>query len=155
MPNIRGVLTVLLGKGALPAGAHWFLGGIVVLGVAIAAVAWRGYRSTPVAFSFTLVLVLLTSYYANIYDLTLLLLPLLLLGESVLTLGSAGWPRFLFLGSFALLFCTPALWLLALRVNLFFWLALVLLALAGSLSAMGKKGQVTDWDVDDHITVRL
>jgi hypothetical protein len=47
------------------------------------------------------------------------------------------------------------LWLLALRVNLFFWLALVLLALAGSLSAMGKKGQVTDWDVDDHITVRL
>jgi Glycosyltransferase family 87 len=144
MPNFRGLMTVLLGNGPLPPVAHWFLGGIVVLGIILASRSWRGddHGSTTAAFSFAIVVTLATSYYANASDLTLLLLPLLLLGKTFLQGSKAsGWPRILFLAAAAVLLCTPLLWVLALRVDQFFWMALPILALAVSISAAAKWWQ--------------
>jgi hypothetical protein len=144
MPNVRGLMTVLLGNNPLPAAAHWFLGGLVVFGIIIASSPWPGNhrRFRLTAFSLAITVMLLTSYYANIYDLTLLLVPLLFLGKTFLR-GSEirGWPRRIFLSAAAMLLFTPFLWLLALRVDRFGLVALVLLALAWSISAAEKSRQ--------------
>jgi hypothetical protein len=144
MPNVRGLITVLVGNGALPAGAHWFLAGLLFFGIIIASRPWPGNdrRSMLMAFSFAITVTLLTSYYANIYDLTLLLVPILFLGKTFL-LGSEirGWPRSVFLSAAGLLLFTPFLWLLALRVDRFGLVAMVLLALAWSISATAKSWQ--------------
>jgi hypothetical protein len=142
MPNVRGLLAVLSGGGPLPESAHWFLGGVVVFGIIVASRSWRGgdRRSISVAFCFWIVVTLVTSYYANAYDLTLLLLPLLLLGNTFLQgLEVSGWPRTLFLAAAGVLLCTPLLWVLALLVDQFSWIAVTLLALAASISAAEKS----------------
>jgi hypothetical protein len=137
MPNVRGFMTVFLGHDPLSPPAKWFLAGVVVFGVLIGRKYWRGAdrRSLTMAFSFAIVVTLLTSYYANIYDLTLLLLPLLLLGRTFSGSQFCGWPRAVFLSAAAVLLFTPFLWVLALRVDRFGLMALVLLALAWSISA--------------------
>jgi hypothetical protein len=141
MPNIRGLLTVFLGNGPLPTGAHWFLAGVIMFGIIIASRPWLGEdrRSIGMAFSFAMVVTLVTSYYANSYDLTLLLVPLLFLEKTFLQGATIrGWPRSVFLSAAAVLLFTPFLWLLALRVDRFGLVALVLLALAWSISAAEK-----------------
>jgi hypothetical protein len=142
MPNIRGFVAVLLDKAPLPARVHWFLIGVVVFGIIITSKYWPGddRRSIVMAFSFAIVMTMLTSYYANSYDLTLLLLPLLLLGKTF-SQGSEirGWPRRLFLAAVGLLLFTPFLWLLAIRVDRFGFVALILLALAWSIAAAEKS----------------
>jgi hypothetical protein len=144
MPDIRGFIAVVLGNAPLPARVHWFLIGVVAFGIIIASKYWQGddRRSIVMAFSFAIVITLLTSYYANSYDLTLLLVPLLFLGKTFLR-GSEirGWPRRIFLSAAAMLLLTPFLWLLALRVDRFGLVALVLLALAWSISAAEKSWQ--------------
>ena len=141
MPNVRGLMTIFLGNGPFPTPAHWFLAGVVVLGVIVAARFWRrdDRWSEMTGYSFAIVVVLATSYYANSYDMTLLLLPLLLLGEAVLRdRGPAGWPRTLFLAASAALLCTPLSWVLAIRIDQYRWMALSLAALAVSIFALEK-----------------
>jgi hypothetical protein len=137
MPNVRGLMAVLLGDDPVHLGAHWLLLGVVALGIAIGSKYWRGddRHSNLMAFSFAIVVTLLTSYYANIYDLTLLLLPLLLLARTFLRSEFRGWPRTVFLSAAVLFLLTPCLWVLALRMDQFGLMALVLLALACSISA--------------------
>jgi hypothetical protein len=136
MPNLRGILTVLLGNRSSSRPVQWLLGGAVLLGTAVAARSWRSHDREEIttAFSFSIVVILLTSYYANSYDMTLLLLPLLLLGKPVFDAGHR-WPRSIFLAAASVLLCTPLLWVLVWRVDQFCWIALVLLALAVSISA--------------------
>jgi Glycosyltransferase family 87 len=137
MPNVRGMLTVLLGNGTLPAIAQWFLVAVVIAGIAIAAKAWRDDERDSIlyGFAFAIVAVLVTSYYANSYDLTLLLLPLLLLAEPVLISESRDWPRTTFLLAAAVLAFTPLLWAWVIKMNQFCWLALVLAAFGVSIFA--------------------
>jgi len=144
MPNVRGLLTVLLGNGALPAWAHWFLAGVLVLGVVFASRSWRGEERTPLTAAFCLgvVVMLVTSYYANSYDLTLLLLPLLVLGKIFCCGGEFSlWPRTLFLAAAGVLLCTPLLWAFTLKSDQFRWVAIVLLGLAASIAAAEKAGR--------------
>jgi hypothetical protein len=143
MPNVRGLVTASLGDDPVHSGAKWFLAGIFVFGIFIGSRFWRGddRRSRLMAFSFAIVVTLLTSYYANIYDLTLLLVPLLLLGRPFLGREFSGWPRTVFLSAAAVLLFTPFLWVLALRVDRFGLMALVLLALAWSIAAAEKGRQ--------------
>jgi Glycosyltransferase family 87 len=144
MPNIRGLISLFLGAGSFPAAAHWFLGGMVVLGIIIASRSWRGQERNSIiaAYCFSIVITLATSYYANSYDLTLLLLPLVLLGNGCwLRNGIDGWPRMLFLGSAACLLFTPLLWALSLRTNQFRWAAVGLLGLAVSIGTAEKYGR--------------
>jgi hypothetical protein len=144
MPNVRGLLTVFLGNGALPAWAHWFLAGVLVLGVVFASRSWRGEERTPLTAAFCLgvVVMLVTSYYANSYDLTLLLLPLLVLGKIFCCGGEFSlWPRTLFLAAAGVLLCTPLLWAFTLKSDQFRWVAIVLLGLAASIAAAEKAGR--------------
>jgi hypothetical protein len=92
------------------------------------------------AFSFAIVVTLLTSYYANIYDLTLLLVPLLLLARTFHS-KIRGWPRTVFLSAAAVLLLTPFMWVLALRMDRFGLTAVVLLALACSIAAAERSWQ--------------
>jgi hypothetical protein len=140
MPNLRGLVTVLVGSRSPSTLVHVLLVGGVVLGVLVAAQFWRrrGRETAKVAFSFSVVVILVTSYYANSYDLTLLLLPLLLIGESVWSEDARGWPEALFLAVASLLLCTPLLWVVAFKVDQFCWIAVLLLALAFSIFALGK-----------------
>jgi hypothetical protein len=147
MPNIRGLLSSVLGNSSFPVAAHWFLGGIVVLGIVIASRSWRGEdrNSVVAAFCFSIVITLATSYYANGYDLTLLLVPLVLLGNAFWRGKEiSGWPRMLFLGSAAGLLFTPLLWALALRTEQFRWAAVGLLGLAVSIAAAEKGGRIVE-----------
>jgi hypothetical protein len=142
MPNVRGLMTMLLGNGPPPPVAHCFLGGMAIVGVMVAARCWRGSdrRSISAAFCFSIVVMLATSYYAYSYDLTLLLMPLLLFGRTFFEGAEiAGWPRTLFIAAAAVLLCTPLSWILALRVGQFRLMGLVLLALAVSISALLKS----------------
>ena len=144
MPNVRGLVTTFLGNGPLPRVAQWFLGGMVILGVIVATRSWRGdeRRFVAASFCFSIVVILATSYYSYSYDMTLLLLPLLLLSKNIFE-GSefTGWPRTLFIAAVAVLLCTPFSWILALRVGQFRLMGLVLLALAVSISALLKSWQ--------------
>jgi hypothetical protein len=137
MPNLRGLLTVLVGNGALPAWANWLLAGVVVAGVIFASRAWRGEDRTSLiaAFCLWIVVTLATSYYANSYDLTLLLVPLLLLGKKFWRGDLSGWPRIVFLAAGSVLLCTPLLWILALTADRFRLVAIELFAMAVSIAA--------------------
>ncbi len=136
MPNLRGIVTVLLGHGSSSRPVQWLLVGAALLGIAVVARSWRSHdrEAITTAFSFSIVVILLTSYYANSYDMTLLLLPLLLLGKPVFD-ADHRWPRSIFLAATLVLLCTPLFWVLVWRVDQFCWIALVLLALAVSISA--------------------
>jgi hypothetical protein len=117
---------------------HWMLLVAVVFGIVTTTKFWRvdrDRRAVAAGFSLSIVTTILTSYYANSYDLTLLILPVLILGRRFLQ-GSeiSGGPRLLFLGSVAVLMFSPLYWILVLRVDAFYWVALVLLLLAVSLA---------------------
>jgi Glycosyltransferase family 87 len=137
MPNLRGLLTLFVGNGALPAWAHWFIAGVVVAGMVFASRAWRGEDRTSIiaVFSLWIAVTLATSYYANSYDLTLLLVPLLLLGKKFWQGGFFGWPRIVFLAAGSVLLCTPVLWVLALGNDRFRWVAIALFGMAVSIAA--------------------
>jgi hypothetical protein len=140
MPNFRGMLTVLMGHRPMPVAAQGVLLAIGIVGIALAAYWWRsdGNDSTQRGFSSAIAIVLVTSYYANSYDLTLLLLPLLVVGEPLLRARGAGWRRPVFIACAAILLCTPLLWLFALKADMFCWLAVVMVALGISTAGVGE-----------------
>ncbi len=144
MPNFRGMFAVLLGGESRSLVVHGLLIAGVALGVVIAAESWRQreQRATKAAFSFSIVVILVTSYYANSYDMTLLLLPLLLVGEPVLGGDAGGWPETFFLAVASVLLCSPLLWFLALGVDQVCWIALILFAFAVSIFVLGKNWRV-------------
>ncbi len=133
MPNIRGLLVPLLGSGAIAKWLHVCLGIVVIAGAATTAYIWGSDdgsiapRATAGGFSLLIVVTLVTSYYANSYDLTLLLLPIFLLLRKFLSSDEIrGWPRTLFLGCIVVLLCSSLWWVVALRFNQFFWMGWVL-----------------------------
>jgi hypothetical protein len=137
MPTLRGLLTPLLGKA--PGPLHWLL---LLTGIATLVCTVRLWRSRnqaglhvlPTGFSLTIAVALLTSYYAYIHDLTLLLIPLLLLGGHFLEqpqLTPAG--RGLLVAAFLALVFSPLYWL-CLRLGAASLLVILLLVLAGGLA---------------------
>lgn len=129
MPNIRGLAAALLPGISSTRFVSWLLFAVVGAGIFVAARAWSTFvqSSVLIAFSFVIVMVLVTSYYANSYDLTLLLLPLWFIGEPLLTGEIGGRGRSLFLTTAALLLCAPLLWFLVFAVDAFALVAAVLL----------------------------
>lgn len=117
---------------------HWMLIIVVFFGILMTAKLWRvdrDRRTLAAGFSLSIATTILTSYYANSYDLTLLILPLLMLGSRFLKgFEISGGPRLLFLGSAAVLVFSPLYWLLVLRFDAFYWVALVLLSMTVSLA---------------------
>lgn len=147
MANLRGLIGGWNGGTALP---MWGNGVIVALslGLAIwAAVQWdaadRGNEQAWLGgFSLCMVVTFLLSYHSYNQDMSILFLPLLLLGDQLLGGKIEGRRRQrIFWACLALLFCTPVYLVLTLRFqhqNLF---ALGLLALAGHLAGWGRKAR--------------
>jgi hypothetical protein len=142
MPNLRGVMTTLLGQA--PAG---FLVTVAVVGVLISAWLWKARDEDATlhlaGFSLTVVVTQYTSYHAYGHDMTLLLVPMLGLTGRILK-GSEirGWPRAVFLTAVAVLSFSPLFWFLLSRTNLFSSLAFsTMLLLSVSLAGIVRQRQ--------------
>ncbi len=116
MPNLRGVLYVLLHGDS-------FVGLVALiasLGLLLFAV-WRcrgGANLFDLKFSLAAVATVLVSYHGLGYDLSMLMLPILLLANEVLGRGAArGWPDFLTVAAIAVLFFSPLQLVLLMRSN--------------------------------------
>ena len=152
MPNIRGLVAALLpdgGRGALLATAG--------ISMAILILAGRVFhraertRNLELAFSLALVATVITSYHAFMYDLALLLWASLLvlsyLAESESELDAVS--RWLILGPVGVLFSTPllmVLWLRLGRLNLLApILALWVYGIAKKVSGSKMAGFKSQW----------
>lgn len=136
MPNLRGISTFVLGERPQSPVGQAVLAILLVCGILVAARVLRGKnkRLEFCELSFAIVIVLVTSYYTNAYDLTLLLPTLLVLGpDFVAGRGIADRPRIAFLLTAGILMFTPLSWLLAIGYGHFRYVGFVLLAFAGSL----------------------
>ena len=152
MPNIRGLVAALLpdgGRGALLASA-----GISMAILILAALAFRRVertRNLGLAFSLALVATVLTSYHAFMYDLALLLWALLLVLSYVADAASEldTVSRWLTLGPVGVLFSTPLLMVLWLRLGRLDLLAPILMlwlyGIAKEVSGNKTAGFKSQW----------
>ena len=144
MPNLRGISTFIFGERPQSLAGQAFLAILLVCGIVVAGRLLRGAdkRSEFAAVSFGITIVLVTSYYTNAYDLTLLLPTLLVLGPKFVTGQSAGgWPRAVFLFAAGTLLFAPLSWLLAIGFGHFRYIGFALLALATSLYGAAKRSK--------------
>jgi hypothetical protein len=112
MPNIRGLLTVVTGLGPHPIFVATVLLSTLLL---LLAVRQAGTFSAPHDFlAVTMCFVVLVSFHTNVYDLSILLLPILLI------LGVDGGSKFRWIAipPVFLLFCSPLVALRAVRPGL-------------------------------------
>jgi hypothetical protein len=143
MPNLRGLLTAFIGRAPYPGAIHWLL-----LPAALAAIGFTGWRWRPsigrrfpglaAGYCLALLVAILTSYYAYIYDMTLLIIPLVLFGGGFLDQPELpAMPRRLIACGLLLLICTPLYWALILRFDCPYLLVIPMFVLAlGIESAM-------------------
>jgi|SRR5580698_579085 len=123
MPNLRGLLTAFLGRAPYPGPTHWLLLPVAIAAIMLTARFWRpfassGFSGLALGYCLVLLVAILTSYYAYSYDMTLLIIPLLLLGGGFLDQPDlAAGPRRLIVGGLLLLICTPLYWALVLRFD--------------------------------------
>ena len=142
MPNLRGLLTVWVGRVPYPGPIHWLLLPIAIAALGYSACLWRprGASASAMALGYSLAIsvTILTSYYAYSYDLTLLLVPLLLAAgccrESRTSLS-----RKLLIAASLVLICAPLYWALILR-----WDRPYLLSIPTLLLATGLAGQMRE-----------
>ena len=145
MPNLRGLLHTLL-HAVVPPTALFVL--IVGASAALLWAAVKLLQSTtaaeklPLGFSLALLTVLLVSYHQYDYELSLLLIPLLLTADYLQAHPASGSTRWLVLGPVCLLFVSPLHMALLFRWKLACLLALVLLAwfwaIAREMSGISK-----------------
>jgi hypothetical protein len=134
MPNLRGLIASF-GAARNSRAVAWFLGIAEGAGILFSAHVWRrnsnnGPLSLSAGFSLTIAVTVLTSYYLYSYDMTLLLLPVLLLGGGTLR-GHIpqDWPHRLFVIPMVLLFFSPIYWGALFRFGGFSRLAFVTILL--------------------------
>ncbi|MGA9797510.1 MAG: glycosyltransferase family 87 protein [Terriglobales bacterium] len=147
MPNLRGLITDFSG-----ARGSWRTESLVVLamivGIGFAAIVWRHSddadpRLTNCGFSLAMVIALLTSYYFSGYDVILLLIPVLVLGNSFLRSPQVGrWAQILFFASIAVLMFASLYRIFFFGITRDSWKALVLLALAATLARAMKTWRI-------------
>ncbi|MGA2200462.1 MAG: glycosyltransferase family 87 protein [Terriglobales bacterium] len=123
MPNLRGLLTAFLGRAPYPGPIHWLLLPAAVAAIVLTARLWRRLMNTDfsglaLGYCLALLIAILTSYYAYTYDMTLLIVPLLLLGGGFLDqAGLPPLPRRMIAGGLLLVIFTPLYWALILRLD--------------------------------------
>jgi len=128
MPNLRGLLTTFLGRAPYPGAIHWLLLPVAIAAIVFTARLWRplvnaGFSGLACGYCLALLAAILTSYYAYSYDMTLLIIPLLLLGGGFLderSLHEAWLPplaRRMIAVGLLLILCTPLYWVLILRLD--------------------------------------
>ena len=149
MPNLRGLLTAWVGRAPYPGPIHWLLLPVAIAALAYTARIWRsrieaGMPALALGYSLAIVVAMVTSYYLYIYDLTLLLVPLLLVaGSHPEQFGFIPRSRQLLNAGSLFLICAPLCWALILYWDRGYLLCLpmVLLAagLVGALRALAPR----------------
>ncbi len=107
MPNLRGLVTGSLHASGMPAMVL-----IIALSIALVALVVRCWRIQPgqkfeLGFSLCLAVTTIVSYHLFVHDLSLLMLPILLLAEQLLAGQIVGRARRILGVSLAVLFLTP------------------------------------------------
>ena len=140
MTNLRGMLTVWTGRMPYPGPVHWMLLPIAIGALWYTARIWSNRTGNPplvLGYSLAIVTAILTSYYAHLYDLTLLLIPISLVGGSLIRYPS--WTRvasgLVLRAAFILVLCTPLYWVLLIYGDRPYLLCLPLMLLAWGLAA--------------------
>ena len=123
MPNLRGLLSAIVGRAPYPGPIHWLLLPVAMTAILLTAWLWKplmnaGFPGLGLGYCLALLVAILTSYYARSYDMTLVIIPLLLLGGEFL---DQSWlpprPRRLIAGGLLLTICTPLYWALILQFD--------------------------------------
>jgi Glycosyltransferase family 87 len=141
MPNLRGLLTAFLGRSPYPGPIHWLLLPAALAAIALTVWLWRrlmitGFAGLASGYCLALLVAILTSYYAYSYDMTLLIIPLLLLGGGFLDCqasdqpGLPTHPRRMIAAGLLLLICTPLYWVLILGLDCPYLLVVPMFVLA-------------------------
>jgi hypothetical protein len=142
MPNLRGVLYLLLHGDSYV--------GVVTLALSVGVLIFAAWRCRTEAslfgskFSLGAVSTVLVSYHGLGYDLSLLMLPILLLADELLGSGNIrGLPDFLTVAAIALLFFSPLQLVLLMRSNqlaLMGWAVVLLMCgIAGQMSLRSRQ----------------
>ncbi len=147
MPNLRGLVAGSLRFEGLPAALL-----IITLSIALAALAahwWRAQTEPAdprhqfvLGFSLCLTVTIIASYHLFVHDLSLLILPLLLLAELLVSGEIAGPARPLLIASLTALFLTPlyAMLQFSLREMNLMVIAIAMFA-AGTAIALTSKAE--------------
>jgi hypothetical protein len=77
--NLRGLLIFAVGREPYPGGIHWALAPVALAAIVCAGLLWRkaGDRLLAEGFGLAMIVAIVTSYYAQEYDLLLLIVPLI------------------------------------------------------------------------------
>jgi hypothetical protein len=101
-----------------------------------------GFPGLALGYCLALLTAILTSYYAYSYDMTLLIIPLLLLGGGFLDqTGLPAIPRGLIAGGLLLVICTPLYWALILRLDRPYLLAIPMFILAFGIGGVMRQSR--------------
>jgi len=144
MPNLRGLLSAFVGRAPYPGPIHWLLLPAAAIAIGLTARRWRpfintGFPGLGLGYCLALLVAILTSYYARSYDMTLLIIPLLLLGGGFLESGLPAVPRRLIAGGLALVIFTPLYWLLILRLDRPYLLVVPMFTLALGIARLMRQ----------------
>ena len=145
MPNLRGLLTAFLGRAPYPGPIHWVLLPVAVAAIVLTARLWKlrinaGFPGLALGYCLVLVVAILTSYYAYSYDMTLLIIPLLLLGGGFLDQpGLPPIPQRMIAGGLLLVICTPLYWALILRLDRPYLLVVPMFILALGIGSVMRQ----------------
>jgi hypothetical protein len=150
MPNLRGLLTAWVGTAPYPGPIHWLLLPVAVAAMVLVARIWHsgmraGFTGLALGYCLALAVTLLTSYYAYSYDMTLMVVPALLLGGKFLErLELDRRTRQILVAGLLLLICTPLYWGLILRLDCAYLLSLPMFLLAiGAARALRRERPVS------------
>ncbi|MGA9813787.1 MAG: glycosyltransferase family 87 protein [Terriglobales bacterium] len=149
MPNLRGLFAGLLRFEGLPATLLIIAASIALL--TLVAYWWRVQpgRQFPLGFSLCLAVTSITSYHLLVHDLSVLILPILLVGEQLVSGEIAGAARRLLIASLAALFLTPLYVVLQ-----FWWRETNLMVVAVAIFAAGIAIALTSKSVGEQTAQR-
>jgi hypothetical protein len=147
MPNLRGVLSAFVGRAPYPGPIHWLLLPAAIAAIWLTVRLWRplmntGFRGLGLGYCLALLVAILTSYYARSYDMTLLIVPLLLLGGGFLDHPELpATSRRMIAGGLLLLICTPMYWVLILPLDCPYFLVIPMFILAFGIGSVMRQSQ--------------
>ena len=147
MPNLRGFLTAFLGRVPYPGPIHWLLLPFAVAAIVVTARIWRphintNYPGLALGYCMSLVVAMVTSYYVYSYDMTLLIIPLLLLGGGFLDQPTLPpFSRHTIAVGLLLLICSPLYWTLIFRFDRGYLLVVPMFILAFGIASVMRQTQ--------------
>jgi hypothetical protein len=136
MPNLRGLLSAFVGRAPYPGPIHWLVLPVAIVAIAFTVWVWRpimnsGFAGLGLGYCLALSITIVTNYYSLVYDMTLLIVPLFLLGGGfILQPGLPGRARRPIAAGLLLLICTPLYWAVILGIDRAYVLIVPMLILA-------------------------